>query len=81
MLLHLARELARDLDRTHLGTEDTTERAFHHSGDHAFEIPEDGHLVLQALVGRLAQILRVQPLMLRNAAMYTRVTPGFFKDR
>ena len=43
MLLHLARELARDLDRAHLGAEGTAEGAFDEAGDLAFETPEDTH--------------------------------------
>ena len=43
VLLHLPRELARDLDRTHLRAEGTAERAFDEAGDLAFEASENAH--------------------------------------
>ena len=43
VLLHLARQLARDLDRAHLGAKGTAERAFDEAGDLAFEASENTH--------------------------------------
>ena len=43
MLLHLAGQLAGDLDRPDLRPEGTAERAFDEAGDLALEASEDAH--------------------------------------
>jgi len=43
VLLHLARQLARDLDRADLGLEGTRERALHEAGQLGFQVAQDAH--------------------------------------
>src|SRR4051795_1583218 len=43
VLLHLARELAGDLDRAHLGLEGTRERALDEAGQLGLEVAQDAH--------------------------------------
>ena len=43
VLVHLARQLARDLDRAHLGPEGTRERAFDEAGELGFEGSQHAH--------------------------------------
>ena len=43
MLVHLAGELAGELDRPHLGAEDAAERALDEAGELLLEVAQDAH--------------------------------------
>ena len=51
VLVHLARELARDLDGPHLRAEDAAERALDEAGDLVLEVAKDAHLAGEVFPG------------------------------